>query len=347
MSRAALLPTPGDPFILAAWLRHYQLMWKDEVDTLYVHLNSRLESPVMRYSMTLVQQAHAECLYTRAWMGHGEALKPMYEQAKETHLVLVEDDTYVRFPGVMRSCFEKVERNEVDAVVNCRGSIGMQILEQEQQVFKLTGDLFWKPNFWPAFFFCHRDIFAGTDYNFGCKNWYPGDVIKELNNFTVTENQSGDTFSWMSIQLRAKNLRFFTLEDGRATTQDWFLYDQKQGIFANPPIAPWLHFGSTSSGISNSLLDENFKPLENRTQDHKMTLPTIPDDHIRDDYARRISLWKLCWQHFPIPEGHEAAYFNKVYGDAIDRLVDGCDISRARLNRYMDIYRNTLPWLFK
>jgi len=344
--RAALLPTPGDPYITAAWLNHYKKVWKDEVDKLYIHFNSRLEDPIITYSFQLAEQAGADYSYDRQWKGHGEALRVIFDRSPEDHIVFVEDDAYVRFPGIMDDCFKRVEDGRVDAVTNPRGSVGMDVMAQEQRVFGLKGDEFHKPNFWPCFFFAHRNIFDNTDKDFACKNWYPGDVIPQLNNYEVASNQSGDTFSWMSIQLRAEGKKFFQIEDGRSTTQDYWLYDMKSGIFANPPVAPWIHFGSTSSGISNSLLDDDFKPLENRAGSPPTALPTMPDDHIRDDYARRISLWYLCWKHFQIPESHPAAYFNKVYGDALERLIDGCQIDRDRIMRYNQIYMDALGFVF-
>ena len=39
-SRGALLPYPGDPYLLNYWLKFYDDIWGKEVDKLYIYLNS-------------------------------------------------------------------------------------------------------------------------------------------------------------------------------------------------------------------------------------------------------------------------------------------------------------------
>lgn len=340
-SRAAILPTPGDPFILAGWLNHYKNVWKDEVDRLYVHLNSRLEDPVINYSKKLVEDVGGTILYSKGWLGHGEALRVLVETVEEEFIVLCEDDAYVLSSGIVDQLFGMVERKDTDAIASGRVSCAISLQQREIEVFKLRGGDIHLPNFWPCFFFCPTQMLLDTDRNYAAKNWEKGEYIKELD-WTTPDNISADTFGWTSIQLRNKGYRFHLIPDGRSTTQDRELFVRRQGIFAAPPIAPWIHFGSTSSGISNSLLDNELKPLENRYAGGAPTqLPVMPDDHIRDDYARRISLWLLCTEYFPIKD-KESMYFNQVYLDAINRTVDGCSLDRGRLQEYVDIYEQVL-----
>ncbi len=340
-SRAALLPTPGDPFIIAAWLNLYKKVWAGEVSKLYIHLNSRLEKPVMDYVRTLCEDSAADVTYTCAWMGHGEALKVILEKSTEEHIFLVEDDAYISKPGIVNAAFSLVERKQTDCVVTTRGSCSESLRIREAEHWGLQGDFWYKPNFWPCFFFANRHILDDCP-NLATYNVAAGTLIPQLQ-WVTPENISMDTFGEASLQLRSKGLRFYCVHDGRATTQDLFLSPQREGIFANPPVAPWVHFGSTSSGISNSLLDEKHIPLESRDINQAPTrFPTITDDHLKDDYERRISLWQLCRDYFPIPSDSPAVYFNQVYSDAINRLVDGCALNRERLGTYIEIYRNLL-----
>jgi hypothetical protein len=342
MSRAALLPTPGDPYIVAAWLQHYKNIWKDEVDKLYIHFNSRLEKPVMDYITSLAESMGADCSYTKNWMGHGEALKVIFDRSTEDHVLLIEDDGYILQKGATNKFFKFVESGNFDAVVNGRASCSMELLEKERQVFNLQGNMIHLPHFWPCFFFSHKKTLQDTDQNFAAKNWNAGDTIVELDNWVTPTNLSADTLGWVSLQLRYKKYRFFYVPDGRSTTEDYWLWDRKMGIFADPPIAPWIHFGSTSSGISGTLLDDEMKPLENRERGVPGKLPTMPDDHIRDDYARRIALWKLCWKLFPIPQDNPAEYFNEIYGRSLDRCIKGCGLEIPRIEKYMRIYATSL-----
>jgi hypothetical protein len=345
MSRAALLPTPGDPYIIAAWLNLYNRVWKNEVDKLYIHLNSRLEDPVMDYVKDLCQQCNADVTFTKSWMGHGQALKVIYDKCSEENILLIEDDAYITKPGVVDSAFKYVEDNQVDCVVTTRGSCTESLRIKEAEVFNLTGELFWKPNFWPCFFFSKKETIKDCN-NLATFDIEAGTHIEELN-WVAPEHISMDTFGKVSMELRKKNLRFLCIHDGRSTTEDMWLSEQKQGIFASPPIAPWIHFGSTSSGISYSLLDKDLKPLENRLNSNPVKLPVMQDDHIKDDYERRISLWFLCYKYFPIPESSPAFYFNKVYRESLERLIGVCDLNRTRLNKYIDIYTELLGPMWK
>ena len=49
MSRAVLLPTPCDPFLIKYWLENFSRYYEDNIDKLYVHLNSPIEKEVIDY----------------------------------------------------------------------------------------------------------------------------------------------------------------------------------------------------------------------------------------------------------------------------------------------------------
>lgn len=346
MSRAALLPTPGDPYIVAAWLNLFHRVWARDINKLYIHLNSRLEDPVIDYVKQLCLSCNANITYTKNWMGHGQALKEIFDKSTEDYIFLAEDDGYITRPGVVNSCFQMLEQGQTDCIVTPRGSCTESLRLREVEYWGLTGELWYKPNFWPCFFFSHRRHLDGC-HNLATFDVDAGTYIQQVE-WTAPEHISMDTFGEASMDLRNRGLRFQYYHDGRSTTEDFHLAPSKQGIFASPPIAPWVHFGSTSSGISGSLLDENLVPLENRCAHGKPTkLPAIPDDHIRDDYERRVSLWVLCFEHFPIPVDSPASYFNQIYWDALERLIIGCQLNRDRLNTYKQIYTDLLAPMWK
>lgn len=341
MTRAAVLPTPGDPFLVAAWLHLYKKVWKTEVDKLYIHLNSRLEDPVINYTKRICEEAGAIVSYSAVWEGHGEALLPLIENCAEDFVYVAEDDGYILRPTIVSQCIELVEQNKIDCVANGRVSAAESLWKREAEVFGLEGQRYYEPNFWPCFFFSRTQTLLDTDRDFAAKNWPAGTYIKELD-WTAPENVSADTFGWTSIQLRAKGLRIFLLPDGRSTTQDAFLFHQRQGIFANPPTAPWIHFGSSSSGIGWALQDERGINLECRTRTTAPSaVPVCPDDHIKDDAARRLAFWRLCRKYHPIKDCPEAEYFNQVYVDAMDRFEKLADLRKDQLANYTHIYTET------
>ena len=70
MSRAALLPTPGDPFLVKYWLENYAKYWREEVDKLYVYLNTPIEDGVVSYIQELIEGYGASFKYVDHQIEH-------------------------------------------------------------------------------------------------------------------------------------------------------------------------------------------------------------------------------------------------------------------------------------
>ena len=69
--RAALLPTTGDPFVVAYWLRNYAT-WRDEVDELVVLVNSsRSDADGNAYVREQVEAAGGRVIFLDIALGHG------------------------------------------------------------------------------------------------------------------------------------------------------------------------------------------------------------------------------------------------------------------------------------
>jgi glycosyltransferase involved in cell wall biosynthesis len=338
MDRAAILPTPGDPFINGLWLSSFRL-WKNEVDKLYVCVNSGLDDEVLEYTKEIYEREGAEVLLQSSFAGHGVAINKCLDACREKNILLLEDDFYILQRNQVDRLFNIIENGEVDAVVSSRGSCSAGLHTKINEVFGLTGQVSLVPNFWPCLYLSDKKHLIETDRWLDSVNFYNGDRVDDLD-WTVNCDEHGDTFVGTSIQLRSKGLRFHYEEQYRNTTDDLHLFPEGKGMFSAP--LPWTHFGSTSSGINGALMDENMKLLGSRNTGYRYSLPTIVDEHIGEDHERRIALWELCWQYFPVEEGSPANYFNKVYGDAISRLIDGCKLSRDKINAFKSIYNQVL-----
>lgn len=340
MTTAAILPTTGDPYIVGLWLNSYKKIWGKEVDSLYVCMNSGVDQPVADYVSQEFEKLGAHVIKYRGFTDHGQAIRYCLEACSDDTVFLFEDDFYVLRAGDVARLIGMVSSNSVDCVVSPRSSCSRGIHLAMISRFGLTGAEACEPNFWPCLAIMKRSLLMETDLWFNSKNFSPGVQIPELQWTPQGPDECGDTFVWTSIQLRNRKLRFHLEPQYRLTTED---IKQRRSDF------PWVHFGSTSTTFNGSLLDENGIMFGTRgtAKGPKMSLPGIPDEHLREDYERRVSLWKLCLNRFPISQDSPAAYFNKDYADAIDRLVTGCSLNPQKIQQFMDIYAAILAPILK
>jgi hypothetical protein len=335
MKTAAILPTVGDPYILGLWINSYKKVWGKDVDALYIYVNSGIDQPVMDYLRSLLEEAGSHVLEFRNIDNHGVGIKKCLDVCTEDLVMLCEDDFYVLHQGAIRSLVSKVASGEVDCVVSPRGSCSLGVQSAVSAHFGLQGAEAAEPNFWPCLVIAKKETLTSTDQWYDSKNFPPGVFIPELQWTPSAPGECGDTFVWTSIQLRNKCLRFHSENQNRLTTND----------LSKPRFnLPWVHFGSTSTALNGTLLDENGARLGVRgvIKETGWSLPAIPDEHLREDYERRISLWKLCFNRFPIPSNSPAAYFNTDYSNAMERMIQGRALSPQKIQTFMGIYERIL-----
>src|SRR5450631_2819642 len=127
MTRAALLPAGGDPYLLAYWLRHYR-MWASEVDELRILVNGADPSVIDYIRSCVAEHPNASVEFLQGRNDHGDNLRRMADATTADYIVFLEDDAFVRHPGVISSRFEKIERGEVDVIGTARGNAGANLL---------------------------------------------------------------------------------------------------------------------------------------------------------------------------------------------------------------------------
>ncbi len=336
MSRAMLLPTPGDPYVSSLWLACYKKFCQPQAGQLYAIINSGLETSAFEYTCELFQAAGAKITTYPHLCSHGAALKELVEKATEDYVMVMEDDFYILEAGHVDRWFQAVEKKEVDAVVSPRGCCDARIMDRISATFHLEGKDTLQTNFWPCLVVIDRSYFDRTDMIMGAHQFPAGVYIPQIN-FTPDFDSAGDTFVWMSIQLRGLGLTFLSEDQYRLID---VLYMK---LF--PP--PWVHFGSCSTSLNGALLDDQGKSLGNRSQELSPGFPPVPDEGIRDHFETKYAFWKLLLQHFPIPQGHPAAYFNEVYGDAIERSIQGCQLRPNKIRSYQETFAKILAPVLK
>lgn len=245
--RAALLPTPGDPFMLAYWLRNFET-WKQQVDELVVFVNGANPTDE-HYLRRLVEDAGGKFSWLPQMVGHDRAMLWLLQNTDAEYVVMCEDDAYVRNPGAVGAAFEQIENGEVDIVGSPRHEDYADSPLQEWGPYT-PGDLAeLRHGLWPAFLFIRRAEMLDTDRVFGDRAWPLGayvdgwgPVSREACQYVgiADSHIHLDTLFGTTFQLRAKGLTVDLVHHVRlfdaSATEQW--------IVENPP---WFHVTNLST----------------------------------------------------------------------------------------------------
>jgi hypothetical protein len=278
--RAALLPTPGDPFMLAYWLRNFET-WREHVDELWVLVNGY--NPVDGLQLArMIDDAGGRAMFVPHRMGHDGALLDLLHLTSAEHIVLCEDDAYVRHPKAVDEAFRKVITGHTDIVGSPRhedyASSPLQVWPD-----RLTTDHEEvRRGLWPAFLFMRRADLLATDRQFGDRRWNLGQTIEGLG-IAVTPELCAfvgiapdyihlDTLFGTTFQLRSEGLRVELIHHVRlfdaAAAEKWIAEDP-----------PWLHV----TGLS--------------TLDQALSGEPLPDlDERGGLWTRRLAWWGRVWE---------------------------------------------------
>jgi hypothetical protein len=139
MSRAALLPTPGDPFLLTLWSYFFKNVWGKEIDKLYICINNIFLPESTEYIKSLfkdcsnVEIEFIDLISHPNVVGdHGKIIAHMLNQVEEDYILLIEDDGFIFKPGYVNDYFLKLENYEYDLIGSRRGSCSDVIIEQSK-----------------------------------------------------------------------------------------------------------------------------------------------------------------------------------------------------------------------
>lgn len=332
-SRAALLPHPADPFLLKYWLKFYQTVWHDEVDKLYILINSPIDIEVIEYMKTLVAaDPSIELIYVDKQLEHGAAIDLLLQHCQEKYVVLMEDDCFVFKKGYLHQEFQELESGAYEVIGSPRGSCGKEIWDEAQRKFHLDysgyGDV--GPNFWPAFLFTTKEILLSTDRYFGAKSWSRGEVIEPLEYVVQEEVCPGDTFVNTSLQLRAKGYKIKQIPQYHGSPDDLEHFEMQTNLFDGK--APWVHVGSLSSGVHGVLIDDKGRALGKRNVMEPVEKPQVPgtcnSDGERKEWERRVAFWQLFYEN---SDPMAIVIFRDLYLQAINRVINQFGLSPKKI----------------
>jgi hypothetical protein len=314
--RAALLPTPGEPFMLAYWLRNLET-WRDQVDEVVVLINGGDEA-----TTTMVRDVGARVAYLPKPMGHGPALEWLLENTRAEYVVLCEDDAYVRKPDHVGHAFASVMTGHQDIIGSPRYEDNLGDFAEWAPVTGAKEDL--SAALWPAFLFARRDDLLDTDRDFGDRKFNIGEIVPGIGPVTPEMCEyvgvspdyiHVDTFYATTYQLRSKRIelvhRTRTLQ--AEAVEDWIKYDP-----------PWFHV----SGLSAIWIVLGGQTTE------------LPDFGVDGGlWPRRVAWWERTYREGP-DWLRESAY-GRHYRDRLDSFREKTNL-RADLIEEWDARLE--PW---
>ena len=265
MTRAALLPAGSDPFLLAYWLRNFAT-WSQHVDELRVAICGCVE-PIARAYIEALAIPKVTLYFVPKRVEHGRMIAYLLRRTSADHVMLCEDDAFVRRPDVIEECFSYAEAGGIAATTR-EGFASEEVISTSVSKFGKSRA------YWPCFLFVAREHLLATDRHFGGTKWEPGETLLERR---LTQPGVSDTMVWMSYQLYGKYLPEKLIDNYRLTGQP--IADE----------APWFHVGSLSGGHGFMFMSD----ITPEAYQHEVgNYIRLPDG----DALKRISWWYRAWR---------------------------------------------------
>lgn len=347
MSRAAFLPSVGDPMFMNTFFDLYERYWKSAVDKVYIYMMCSADEKIVAY---ITQRA--EALGMKIWHHEGQcaydiAINTMLAACEEDSLVILEDDVFILQPNGLEENFLALESGEYDCVGSSRGCMTAGLTSKVADKFYLKGQISPEhsladcPSVWPSMFFVKTEMLKRTDCFFGPKQWPAGTYIPELD-WTTTEVEVGDAFVNTTFQLRALGCKFKYIHQLHASSYDITCFPSA-GMFKlkEKGILPWVHFGSLSTGFHGLIRDSQNVPLGLQSSPPtglKHLLPKENRTHIMEEYARRMSCFVLLAEYAKIQDT-ELNYYNEIYSAGVQSCIEemGLDVTT-----FVKVYKSLL-----
>lgn len=334
MTRAALLLTVGDPYLLEFWFETYNKVWSKEVDKLYVSLDKRdgLMGEAVAYSKRLCERNGATIVETEV-SDISNGIKVLFDACKEELFLLVQDDAPIFRKHSVEQQLERIESGEVDAIGTLIKNYGPEKFN-EQLIKKFKHDD-WKYHpyrgegyaFWQNFFFGKIKDIRATDGNLQVETWPRNKYVPFLD-ITLEQDCSIDIFVSMTLQMRAAGVRFAYVPQYTPSREDFVDYMQRKNIFDGS--CPWMHIAHMSS-IYMAILNNGWEML------------TSYSDGDQKEYERRMAWWQMLIKRYPqvreeLPEF--SGRFENVLGDIRRNL----NLNPDNINRREAIYKEVIGY---
>lgn len=316
--RSVFMTNSGDPYVLLHSLSYFHI-WEEEIDELWIVINSTMEREVMAELIDRVSlHPKVQICYVSRRLGYGKPIDFLLNISPEGNVLLLEDDIIIFKKGVVDKYFKMLESDEYDLIGSPRMSCTPQIAQILKEEFNLNyegrGDK--GPNFWPCFLWVKKELLLKTDRNFDPTVW-------------------GDCFVWASIQLRRLTNKILEIPQYHCSPDDFINQENNWSIFDGE--CGYMHLGSLSSGIESYLADDNGIALSDRAGGFSGEPKSIDQSH---EMQKRVMWWRRCFEQ---NKGF-LPWFDEIYRESLYKLV--LQLDDKKLDEWENMYLgviNDLP----
>lgn len=311
MTRAALLPAGSDPFLLAYWLRNFA-SWSESVDEIQIAVSGWLAPEALEYVEEIVGATPKATLhYIDHRTVHGETIDFLLRKTRATHVMLCEDDGFIRRPEAVADGFRFAEEGGIFGTP--RESYATR------EVIGIAAEVLGSSHaFWPCFLFTSSAALRATDRHFGSRIWDAGETVL---GHTLREQNNADTLISASYQLRAQGLPERLVENHRMSGQPL------------PDDAPWFHVGSLSNGHGFMFMSHTGPEQYHAEINHYGKVPW-------DEKVRRLSWWWRVWSK---AEGAIPVYHGQ-YANGLGIFREHLGIAQGDLETYQRTIDPIITW---
>lgn len=339
MTRAALLPTPGDPFLCLFWFEMFEKYWQNEVDKLYIFINSGLEPSVVSFLKKRFGSNSKVRVFHRDFMTqHGIALAHLLIDCQEELVMLIEDDGIIFKNGAVKEQFDRIENGVVDVVGCHRTSATPGISIKTVERFNLPTS---EPFLWPNFMFAKRKDLMKTDLHFQNKGFRSGEYC-EILDWIPEQDEAMDTNGWIAIQIYNLGLKVERVEQYHRMPTDIDYFARKEHIWNG--LSKWCHIGSLSGMMTNWLIDSEGYPLESRfsktgRKDTITNSDNMNDLGTKEEFEGRVAHLLLCFSQVK-DRCEEISEFRDQYEKSIKRLIEVFHLDEFKMEMKIKLYKS-------
>ena len=341
-SRAAILPSTGDPLLGNLWLKCYVNNVASDIDKLYVRMTYPVDANARNFLADKFRDLGSEVSLSNSIETHGRVMKFLVDQVQEDHILFLEDDLFVVNAGEIGPIFKVIEDGQCDCIGSSRGCCSPEVVRSIVQAFNLTGssqehELKDCPNVWPCLFFAKTKALLDTDGEYGNRDWPQGTTIPLINHYCEVEECS-DSFVWTTIQLRAQGCTFKYIHQNHTAPDDLNMFVNKTGLYALDPI-PWVHIGSLSSGIEKLIKDKDNVPL-GAIGTSPLPYPEVTESSVLE-LSRRVAMFQFAATYGKL-EDPRLDYYNDKYAEGVERGIKEMGLPRDKIAQFYE----TMKFIF-
>lgn len=312
MSRAVLLVAAADPYLDAFWLRNFAT-WRSEVDELKVIVNAQYDVVLQSFIEERVEEVGGSVVEFSPALDHGVAIKRAMPSIESDHVLLMEEDAFVRHPKSVGEMFARIESGQTDVIGGPRSNGTPEVIaygnDEYGQLVASTGEA--GPLLWPCFLWARTADLRRLDHYSAWGGW-------EAFAFRFQEYQSMDTFGWASLQIRHLGLRVQAEPN----------YRSDLAKMAGWGDMPWFHVGGLSTGWGVYIMEP--KGLHDATFMRGTDLT---------DWAKRVAIWRILADRNDGPPG-----LIEQYRASIAKFVEDTGMAEGDIAQWRSTFDRLIGW---